>query len=280
MWHFNIFTVKDNVIQAQVTHTQFSKEIANQMCSAHVTESGKVGVVVSKEGLIGEREDELLGRQTDGLSLTGEREAALMGLAATGHHTEAMFVFGSKSLSQSFDRASVVEECIEPTVGSKKSSVGGGSNIGRVGNWKKAARNKAVREGGTNQGLLCGKRKDEGGVSQPLKASNPDLQQRSNFKLQPFQQTLEETSVFKIIPYDGRECKSIFLHSATDRSADALDCKIDFLAGLFQFIWCFQLRLADLRIMKSLQGPVVATNFLFFYDRQFEAKIIEDCTLI
>ena len=33
MWHFNIFTVKDNVIQAQVTHTQFSKEIANQMCS-------------------------------------------------------------------------------------------------------------------------------------------------------------------------------------------------------------------------------------------------------
>ncbi|KAK1556489.1 hypothetical protein Q3G72_005806 [Acer saccharum] len=115
-----------------------------------VTESGKVGVVVSKEGLIGEREDELMGRQTDGLGLTGEREAALMGLAATGHHTEAMFVFGSKSLSQSFDRvrtldgpcydghtgedglclrsygvspvvvkdvtqASVVEECIGPT---------------------------------------------------------------------------------------------------------------------------------------------------------------------
>ncbi|KAK0601513.1 hypothetical protein LWI29_024931 [Acer saccharum] len=82
------------------------------------------------------------------------------------------------------------------------------------------------------------------GLSQPLKASHPDLQQGSNFK-----QTLEETSVFKTIPYDGAD------HAT---------------------YWCFQQWLADL----SLQGPVVAINFLKERTPQARTKLYLISTVV
>ncbi|KAK0600342.1 hypothetical protein LWI29_013955 [Acer saccharum] len=71
-----------------------------------------------------------------------------------------------------------------------------------------------------------------GGVSQPLKASHPDLQQGSNLS------KLLKKPLF-LRQFHMMEGNANLFATFRCRSVAAIDCKIGFLAGLFNFIWGF-----------------------------------------